>query len=436
VTGREGVEAALAGLRRWGFSDAEVYVKSGRSRRLLRGGAGAEYQIVGEDGWAIRAGDRRSSFFLAGTGSPEPEGPWPSTAGMALQLPDPAPVLRWSEPKELDAPLLTELESHTLLDAIAAALAEEAPGARITEALLEDGGSESSLASSRGVRAHWRHRAAALRIEAVLPDRGVAATLETTVRDAKRLQPRLLARALGDRLAVRARGTALGDESGDVVLAPAVAARLLATLVPLLVGPEARERVAPLLDAEGRLGSPALGIVDDGRLPGGLFAAAVDGEGVPTRSLPLVEGGLWRQPLVAWWQARGTGMVSSGCSQRPGYRDPPRPGPSHLFVRPQEGVRAAALVGDLGRGFYLLDVDGAPRLDLAAGRFALPVCGFVIASGAASGPFARSVLHGSLTALLRGIVGVARDVAFVPAAGGLVGSPTLRIAGLALGGLG
>ena len=427
----EGGEVVLHSLRRWGLTDAEVYFKSGRNRRLHRTAAGPEHQVVAEEGWAVRAGDRRSSFFVAGTGQPEPEGPWPAPAGMPLQLPDPAPVLRWTEPKELEAPLLTELEGHTLLDAIAAALREELPGARVDEALLEDGSSESTLLSSRGVRAHWRQRLALLRLAASVPGMGVHATLEQTARDAKRLQPRLLARALADRLAVRARGVVAQSEAGEVVLAPTVAARLLAMLLPVLVGPDAMGRAKPLLDGEGRLGSPLLSIVDDGRLAGGLLAAGVDGEGVPTRSLPLVEAGVLRQPLLAWWQARGSGTPSSGCSQRPGYRDPPRPGPSHLFVRPNDAVRPADLVAGLATGCYVLDVDRGGYFDLAGDRFALPVCGFLIAAGAARGPFASSWLCGSVSGLLRGVVGVARDLTFLPL-GGMIGSPTLRVAGLHL----
>jgi hypothetical protein len=204
---------------------------------------------------------------------------------------------------------------------------------------------------------------------------------------------------------------------------------LLVGLLPLLVGPGSRERVAPLLGAGGRLGSPALSIVDDGRLPNGLLATAVDGEGVPTRPVPLVDQGVYRQPLLAWWQARGAAGVASGCSSRPSFRDLPSPGPTHLFVRPQEGVRPAMLVGGVTRGCYVLDVDGPGRFDLGGDRFALPVCGFHLADGTARRPFSGGWLCGSIGALLRGVDGVARDLTFFPLAG-MVGSPTLRVAGL------
>ncbi|HEV8239108.1 MAG TPA: metallopeptidase TldD-related protein [Thermoanaerobaculia bacterium] len=443
----EHAEAVLAALQRAGLPEAEVYLKEGRSRRLSVGLAGAEHQVLVEEGWAVRAGDRRSAFFSSGTGRPQPQGPWPTPQGFPSPLPDPSPVVRWSEPPDLDSPLLTELEAQALLNAVGEALASELPGATLVEAALEDGSSASTLASSHGIRARWRHRVAWVRLAATLPESApagaalgspVRATVEQGAREARRLQPRALARALADRLAVRARGSLPERECGDAVLAPAVAARLLAGLLPLLVGPEARERAAPHLDPSGRIGSPQLSIVDDGRLPNGLLAAAVDGEGVPTRAVPLVEGGLYRQPLLAWWQARGVAAgagsgngarVASGCSGRPSFRDLPRPGPTHLFVRPQDGVRPATLVGEMDGGCYLLDVDGPGGFDLAADHFALPVCGFQLAAGAARRPLAGGWLVGSVSVLLRGVAGVARDLTFFPLQG-MIGSPTLRVSGL------
>jgi len=427
-------EELLAALRQAGLAEAEVYLKDGRSRRLAIGLAGAEHQVVVEEGWAVRAGDRRAAFFVAGTGRPLPGAPWPTPQGFPAPLPDAAPVLRWSEPPDLDSPLLTELEAQALLAAIEEALVSELPLARLSAAELEDGSSASTLASSRGVRAGWRQRVAIVRLVASMPDSLVEASLQQGARDARRLQPRALARALADRLAVRERGIRPERETGDVVLAPAAAARLLAGLLPLLVGPGARDLVGPLLDAEGRLGSSALSVVDDGRLSGGLLAAAVDGEGVPTRAVPLVEAGLYRQPLLAWWQARGgAAAVASGCSLRASFREMPAAGPTHLFVRPQEGIRPAALVAALDGGSYVLDADGPGRFDFTADRFALPVCGFHLAAGAARRPFAGGWLCGAITALLHGIVGVARDLTFFPLAG-MIGSPTLRITGLEIRG--
>jgi predicted Zn-dependent protease len=91
-------------------------------------------------------------------------------------------------------------------------------------------------------------------------------------------------------------------------------------------------------------------------------------------------------------------------------------------------VRPATLVGGLQRGCYVLDVDGGGEIDLEADRLRLPVCGFLIGDGAARGQFADSWLCGRVSGFLSGVVGVARDLAFLPL-GGMIGSPTLRVTG-------
>jgi PmbA protein len=249
-----------------------------------------------------------------------------------------------------------------------------------------------------------------------------------------------VARRLADRLAVAAAGPPAGfaaRDRGDLLLAPPLAARLLAALAPYLVGARAADRVAALRDRRGRIGSRAVTVVDDGRLPGGLLDAPVDGEGLATRAVTLVEEGVFRQPLVAWHEVRGGDARGearpSGCSRRASWRDLPRPGPTHLSLAPAAGVAVADLLADLARGYYLIDAAGPVALDLEAAAFSVPVAGYAIQSGRAVAPAGGLVLAGTVGALLRGIqaTATARDLAFVPA-DGLVGAPTLLVTGLEL----
>lgn len=430
----------LAGLARAGFEEAEVYAKRGRSRRVVHAPGTRAAGFHEERGWAVRASTRRASLFAAGTGAPPPDGPWPEPDGRPLRLPDPAAAGRrapWREPPELEAPLAGEAEGDRLLAAIGEELARELPGARLVAATLEDGSSESRIASSRGVEARWRSRVAVLHLEAVLPPAVVV--LDLAARSARGFAPGAVARRLADRLAVAAAGPPAGfaaRDRGELVLAPPLAARLLAALVPYLVGPRAADRVAALRDRRGRIGSPALTVLDDGRLTGGLLEAPVDGEGLATRAVPLVEEGVFRQPLLAWHEARGGDARHgdarpTGCSRRPSWRDLPRPGPTHLYLASAPAVPAADLLAALARGYYLLDAAGPVTLDLDENVFSVPVAGYAIQSGRAVAPAGGLVLAGPVGALLRGVQAVARDLSFVPA-DGLVGAPTVLVTGLEL----
>jgi hypothetical protein len=77
-------------------------------------------------------------------------------------------------------------------------------------------------------------------------------------------------------------------------------------------------------------------------------------------------------------------------------------------------------------------VVGPVRSDLETGRFAVQVCGFGLSQGRASRPIGRAWLCGGVGSFLRGVRGVARDLAFVPQVGGLVGAPSLLVRGLEL----
>ena len=422
----------LAGLAEGGASLAEVYIKRGRIRRYRVGVQGGEVATSEERGWAVRAGTDRSSLFAAGSGLPSPAGPWPAPDGPGLRLPEPAGPARWRPPADLESPLVGEREALALLESFEMKLRERAPGARLLEGVLEDGSSQAELVSSLGVRAELRHRLATLRLEVVGPGRSPAtARVELAERQADRFTAADLADLAAARLAVRQAGRPLERDRGELLLAPGVAASILAGLAPLVVGPGAAERARRHRDRSGRLASRALTLIDDGRLPDGLLTAPVDGEGTPTREVVLVEEGAFRQPLLAWWQGAGTRARPSGCVARPGWGDLPRPRPTHLYLRPDPTVGAAALAASVRRGFHLLDTLGPGRFDLAADRLAIPVCGVTLRGGRPEEPFTDTWLCGGIGAFLQGVRAVAGDLAF-QSLDGLIGAPSVLAGGLEL----
>jgi predicted Zn-dependent protease len=412
------------------MTDAEVYVKRGRSRRIERTPLTETSAALQERAWAVRAGNRRGSFFTAATGDLVDGFPWPEPAtGAPLELPEPEPVPAWNEPSDFDTPLIGEREGLKLLESLGRELEGELPRARVLRAVLEDGSSEAELANSRGLRARTRNRISTLYVEAAGPGRPpVTASLYVAAREPRRFHPTALARRLADRLAVTASGAAPERDTGEILLAPVVASRLIAGLLPLLVGPGPGTR---LTGARGRFGSDLVTLIDNGRLAGGAFESPVDGEGVPTREVALVEEGLFQQPLLAWWQEGAAHGKPSGCTRRPGWRDLPTPGPTHLYLKPDARTPVAHLLGSLARGYYLIDVTGAGRFDLKADRFALPVCGFAVESGRASAPVANAWLCGGIGTFLKGITGLGRDLTFHPL-DGMIGAPTVLATGLEL----
>lgn len=421
----------LAALAARGSECAEVFLKRGRTRRFETGPQGELSLLSEERGWAVRAGGERSSFFAAGSGEPSPGGPWPSSDGQGLRLPEPGPPANWRPPADLDAPLVGEREAFALLRELARRVAEAVPGGRLVHGVLEDGSSESEVANSLGVRATVRRRLASLRLEVAAGRPPVGCRLLAAAREARRFDAAGLVERAVRQLEARTRGAPVERDRAELVIAPAVAARLLDGLGPLWVGPGAAARARRLRDRRGRLGSEVLSVVDDGRLPDGLLTAPVDGEGVRSREVLLVEEGAFRQPLVAWWQVAADRVRASGCTRRSSWRELPRPAPTHLYLRAAPAVTASSLLGSVERGYCLVDTLGAGHYDFDADRLAVPVCGYAVRGGRLAEPFTGSWLVGSPGGLLHGVRAVAGDLEFAPL-DGLIGAPTLLVSGLEL----
>lgn len=431
MTARAQLENLASALRRRGLEELELFVKRGRARTYELGAHGRQATTHRESGWMVRASGPRASLMAGGTGEPATGAGLPEPDGFPIPLPPAVSLPDWRPPPSLEAPLIVESEALPLLEACEKRLVSELPGARILRLLLEDGSSEIELASTHGIDVAYRGRAASLTLEVLGPEPQRRHLCELFAeREARRFSPGAVADRVANRLIIERDGEVVGRDRGEFLLAPGVAARILAGLEPLLVGEGAASLARRLAGSGDRLAASAVSIVDDGSLAEGLFTAPVDGEGVPTRRQTLVEAGVFRRPLVAWWQ-QPPGAALAGCVRRPGWRGVPRVAPSHLFVAPDPTTPVTALLERVARGYYFTDSLGPGCFDAEANRFRLPVCGLQVRSGRAVRPVARAVLAGRLSALLKGIQAVGRDLAFVPGPA-LVGSPSLLVTGIEL----
>ena len=210
---------------RRGFPAAEIFEKSGRSRRFVRkrgvdsARGSADVPAAGDDpGDGHRGGlgaARRRSPAVALLRRHRQRGPGPRAAGAEPASAAPARPGDWraagraavrrgaraagrASAEDFDTPLATESVAATLLSAIERELRRELPGSRLRQAWLEDGAAEWTLLSTTGLRAESRARAAFLRLE--VEDHGRRCLFEGAEREARRFEPRALALRLVDRL--------------------------------------------------------------------------------------------------------------------------------------------------------------------------------------------------------------------------------------------
>jgi len=422
-----GASLVLDDLLARGWTEAEVFWKSGRTRRFDFEQENESTLSSDEAGWAVRAGRSGASIFFAATGPPTVEPNWPEAHDGSLRLPAPMPIGNWRPPQSLESSLVGELEGRTILRTVAEKLAQEAPRSRLESAVLEDGASEAWIRNSHGVDASYRSRLATIRLVASMPASGTEqCSISSVARCARDFRPDALVRRLADLLRLSQGDRGPRTEQGTVLLSPQVATHLVAGMIPLFVGAADGSRCEAGL-GEGRVAAPCVTVVDDGRYPRGLLAAPVDGEGVPTRPRALIEEGNAGETILPWWHSERP----VGCRMRASWQDPPLTGATHLYLRPDAETSVASLLSDLRSGYYLIDAIGPAVFDSSSHSFSIPCCGFEVHEGRAISPVACVRLEGDLRRLLRNVRAVARDLTFA-AHGAIVGSPSLLVGELDL----
>lgn len=145
-----------------------------------------------------------------------------------------------------------------------------------------------------------------------------------------------------------------------------------------------------------RLFSESLTLTDEPLLPRGLASRPFDGEGIASRRLPIVEGGVVRNVYVDTYYGRKLGLAPTTGSG------------SNRVVRPGKGDLAAVLK-KAGKGVLVTEWLGG-NADPTSGDFSLGVAGFDIVGGQIGAPIGEMNLTGNLVTLFNSLVALGDDV--------------------------
>ncbi len=239
--------------------------------------------------------------------------------------------------------------------------------------------------------------------------------------------PEAIGRAAGERAVRRLNPTRPRTARLPVVFNPRVAGSLLGHLAGAINGASVARGTTFLKDAMGtRIMAPGILVQDDPRRRRGLRSRLFDGEGVPTRSLALVEDGVLRTWVLDSRSARQLGLASTGSAMR-GTGGPPSPGISNLFMAAGQ-VSPTALMADIAEGLYVTEMIGMGVNGLT-GDYSRGAAGFMIRHGELAEPVAEITIAGNLRDMLLSIT-PADDLRFRRG----VDAPTLRVDGMTMAG--
>jgi PmbA protein len=226
---------------------------------------------------------------------------------------------------------------------------------------------------------------------------------------------------------------AVKPASGHVtlVLEPRMAATLLGVVAGTLNGESVLKGRSPFADRVGeQIASPLVTLADDPTDPDSLGADTHDGEGLATRRVPLIDGGVLRGFLHNTTTGRRAGVASTASAVR-GYRSTPGVGAQALAVTLDSGS-LDDLVAGVDHGVLVQSMSGLHSgVNPVSGDFSVGVEGLMVRGGARAEPVREATIASTLQRLLIDVSAVGGEREWTP---GGTGAAALVIPGVTLSG--
>jgi PmbA protein len=237
----------------------------------------------------------------------------------------------------------------------------------------------------------------------------------------------LIGRNAGERAIRRLNPTRPKTAKLPVIYDPRVSAGLIGHLAGGVNGSSIARGTSFLKDSMGqRIFAPGITITDDPRRIRGLRSRQFDGEGVPTRTLNLIEDGVLTSWILDSRSARQLGLTTTGHAGR-GTGGPPSPGTTNLYLHPGK-LTPAELMADIKEGLYVIELIGM-GINMVTGDYSRGAAGFMIRGGELAEPVAEITIAGRLQDMFLTMT-PANDLRFRRG----TDAPTIRVEGLTLAG--
>lgn len=249
------------------------------------------------------------------------------------------------------------------------------------------------------------------------------------------LDPEAIGAEAGRKAARLLGGKPVPTQKASVVYSPFAAAGLVGALARALTA-EAMQRNRSFL--QGKMGetvaADVLTLLDNGRLPGGLATQPFDDEGVPTGATRVIDEGVLQAVLYDTYTAHRDGHKSTGNASRSSHRSAPELAPSNFYIQPGPQAPEAVIAG-VEKGLYVVSVMNTASINPVSGDYSVSAQGFWIEDGELTHPVNEVTIALPLDELLHNVKAVGNDLTFLPF-GGSIGSPTIRVDGMMIGGRG
>jgi len=303
---------------------------------------------------------------------------------------------------------------------------------RIRKASASFSESETLIMNSHGAEVSYRGTAAMSSIEVVAEDKGESQAGSDF--DVKRFYRKLEIEEVGRRAARKALDLLgarhLASVKAAVILDAEVAGDFLSIMASGFSAEGVQKKRSLFINKLGKeVAASLITVYDDGLLAEGLGSAPSDDETVPMKKKTVIDKGRLAMFLYNTYTANKDKTVSTGNGMRGGFKGMPGVGVTNLYIEP--GTHSLEeLISSTGSGLYVTEVMGAHTANHISGDFSVGATGFWIEKGKKAYPVREITISGNILDLMKNIDAVGSDLRV----SGRIGSPSLRVRELSIGG--
>jgi len=322
---------------------------------------------------------------------------------------------RYPEVEGLDDPALAAMEPSTAVE-MAGQLVDAAKavheGITVGSAGVVAGHGSVAIANSEGVSVASHGTSITAMAFVVLRDATVSTGFEFAVSRSLAMDAAWVGESAA-RMALDAQGARPMEAGGEmtVVFKPAPLADLLSyTVLPSVLGDAAQRGESAWSGMQGQpVAAPALTMVDDPTMAGGLSSGRSDDEGVPTRRNVLVEDGVLQGFLYDSFTANYYGVETTASATRAGgsgWRTQPEADTSNVVIYLPSMGELEDLVAEVDRGVLVHDLMGCHTSNRSTLDFSVnSTMPYEIRKGELVGVRHPVMVGGNLGTLLDGLLG-------------------------------
>jgi PmbA protein len=203
-----------------------------------------------------------------------------------------------------------------------------------------------------------------------------------------------------------------------VILDPLVTRSLLAIIGSALGGEAVLKSRSMFVGREGeQVAAAGVTLREDPTRPDALGASSHDAEGVPTRTVDLIEGGRLLGFLQNTYTGRRSRVATTGSSVRAGFKSTPGVGARALYLEPGR-LGPDEIMASVPEALYVQAVSGLHSgTNPVSGDFSVGAEGLLVRGGAFAEPVREVTIASTLQRMLLDVGEVGSDLTWLPGGG-------------------